>query len=132
LVINELADQLQEHGAQVETRLACQKESLEKFSEAATQEKSAVERHLDRLNAKVQALETNFNELPTRQVLASEGRGIGHDASSSSTHQTNDHSMEPEGTIGNGEQVRECSCRLVLGTANSSGSENVLYNVRGT
>jgi uncharacterized coiled-coil protein SlyX len=55
-VINELAYQLQEHRAEVETRLAGQKVSLEKFSEAATQEKSAVERHLDRLNAEVQAL----------------------------------------------------------------------------
>jgi uncharacterized coiled-coil protein SlyX len=128
VVINELADQLHEHRAQVETRLVCQEESLEKFSEAATQEKSTVERHLDRLNAKVQALETNFNELPTRQALASEVRGIGHDASSSSAHQTNDHSIEPEGTLGNGEQVRECaSCsgRSVPGTANSSGSVNV-------
>jgi uncharacterized coiled-coil protein SlyX len=128
VVINELADQLQEHRAQVETRLACQKESLEKFTEVATQEKSAVERHLDRLNAKVQALETNFNEMPPRQALASGARGIGHDTSSSSAHQTNDHSMEPEGTLGNGEQVGECaSCsgRSVPGTANSSGSVNV-------
>jgi hypothetical protein len=128
VVINELADQLQEHRAQVETRLACQKESLEKFTEAATQEKSAVERYLDRLNTKVQALETNFNELPTRQALASEAGGIGHDASSSSAHQTNDHSMEPEGTVGNSEQVRDCancSGRSVPSTANSSGSVNV-------
>jgi uncharacterized coiled-coil protein SlyX len=51
-VINELTDQLQEHRAEVETRLDGQKESLEKLSEAATQEKSAVERHLDRLNVK--------------------------------------------------------------------------------
>jgi hypothetical protein len=87
-----------------------------------------VERHLDRLNTKVQALETNFNELPTRQALASEAGGIGHDTSSSSAHQTNDHSMEPEGTVGNSEQVRECancSGRSVPSTANSSGSMTV-------
>jgi uncharacterized coiled-coil protein SlyX len=59
-VINELADQLQEHRAGVETRLASQKESLDKFTEAATQEKSAVERNVDSLNVKVQALETKL------------------------------------------------------------------------
>jgi uncharacterized coiled-coil protein SlyX len=56
IVINELADQLEEYRAGVETKLAGQKESLDKFSEAATQEKSAVERHLDRLNAKFRHL----------------------------------------------------------------------------
>jgi hypothetical protein len=127
-VINELADQSQEHRAGVETRLASQKESLEKFSEAATQEKSLVERHLDRLNAEVQALQTNFMELTNRQVLASEARGIGHDANSPSAYQMIDHSLESEGTLGSGEQIRECascSCRLAPGTVNSSGSENV-------
>jgi hypothetical protein len=87
-----------------------------------------VERHLDRLNAKVQALETKCNELPTRQVSASDARGISHGANSPSAHQTIDHSLEPEETLGNGEQVRECascSCRSAPGTVNSSVSENV-------
>jgi type I site-specific restriction endonuclease len=106
LVINELADRVQEHQAEVEEELLRLKESLKKFSEAAIHEKSVVERNLGQVNAKVSALEFKFNEQPTRQISAPEARAV--------VEQVNGHNVEPEGTLGNGGAVGEntsCSCR---------------------
>jgi hypothetical protein len=95
LVVNELADQMQEHRSEVSSQMARQKESLEKLSQATTK---ALGRQFDLVNAKVVALESQLNEMPTRQAFATEGRVVVQDAASPSAGQANDPATGPEGT----------------------------------
>jgi hypothetical protein len=95
LVVNELADQIQDHRSEVSSQIVRQKKSLEKLSQATTQ---ALGRQFDLVNAKVIALESQLNEMPTRQAFATEGRVVVQDAASPSAGPANDPATGPEGT----------------------------------
>ena len=128
VVINELADRVQEQRVEVDEELARLKESLGKYSEAAIHDKSVVERYLGQVNAKFSELEAKFNEQPTRQISAPEAHALSYDAISPSVAQVNDHTIEPEGTLGNGGSVGEnasCSCRPAPCNSSSESSLNV-------
>jgi hypothetical protein len=89
-LINELADRIQEHPAEVEEQLARQ-DSLKKFSEAAIHDRSVVECNLGHVNAKVSVLEFKFNEQPSRQISASEVRAVRRDTISPFDGQVDGH-----------------------------------------
>jgi hypothetical protein len=102
LVVNKLADQTQEHRSEVSSQMARQKDGLEKLSQATTQ---ALGRQFDLVNAKVVALESQLNEMPTRQAFATEGQVVVQDAASPSARPANGPATGPEAT--------EPSCGLV-------------------
>ena len=128
VVINEPADRVEEHRAEVNDELARLKESLGNYSEALTHDKSVVERSLGQVNAKVSELESKFNEQTTKQISAPEARAVSRDSISPSVAQVHGPTVEPEGTLGNGGAVGEdasCSCRPAHCTSSSDSSLNV-------
>jgi hypothetical protein len=95
VIINELTDQMQEHGSEVSVQLDRQRESFEKLTQAHTQE---VNRQVEQLNAKFVEIESKLNETTNRQALALEACGVGHDADSPSVRPASDPGTIPEGT----------------------------------
>ena len=122
LVINELADQMQEHRSEMSNQMVRQKESLENLSQATTQE---LGRQFDLVNAKVLALESKLNEMPVRQTLATEARVVVQDAASLSAGPANDPATEPDGTEASGGLVGETvSCTHQPAPCNTLSSDS--------
>jgi hypothetical protein len=103
-IINELADQMQEHRSEVSIQIERQKENLEKLTEAKTRE---VGSQLDQTKAKFVEIESKLNESAERQTLEPEASGAMHHSPPPSAHPTDDPAR-PEGI--------ETSSGLVDGT----------------
>jgi hypothetical protein len=116
VTVNQLADKMQEHRAEVVVQLEIQRESLETVTQANTQE---VNRQIEQLNAKFVGTESRSNEITNRQILALEACGVGHDDSSPSVRPTSDQGMITK--------VTEQSSGLVGGTVSCTHRSNTCH-----
>jgi hypothetical protein len=113
VIVNELADKMQEHRAEVVVQLERQRESLETVTQANTQE---VNRQIEQLNSKFLGIESRSNEITNRQILSLEACGVGHDANSPSVRPTSDQGTTTE--------VTEQSSGWVGGTVSCTHQSN--------
>jgi hypothetical protein len=124
VIINELADKMQEHRPEVIVQLERQRESLETVTQVNTQE---VNRQVEQLNAKFVGIESRPNETTNRQALALEVCGVGHDFNSPSVRPTSDQGMITEvteqssGTVSGTHQSNTCHAVASASSMNDCG-----------
>jgi DNA anti-recombination protein RmuC len=117
ILINELTDRISDYrsevdanisrlGQEVSNKLTSQKESFEEISDAATQEKSAVDRKLEQFGAKLELLDNKISQLPNGQTVAADASAIGHGTISPSVLHLNNQS--PDSHPGTAESVNVC------------------------
>jgi hypothetical protein len=150
ILINELTDKMSDYrseidanfsklGQEVNSQLISQKDNIGEIHSAATQEKSAVDRKLEQVDAKLELLANKINQMPNGQPLA-DSSVIGHGTTSPSVVQVNDPSSDGHsGTVENvmdgmNERISATSFlsngELSLPTFDESSDVNPVYHLR--